>query len=151
MQCFLHPRGTRGRRIGSLRGNAAKTNTSRSNARESEERERERELCLALLLLQLQWHSPVCNPQAWWQASQLSLPGEHSSLPFPLLFSHANSAAAAAHDDHHFPYVCVFIVLTRLALSGIPVLLHQISPFNFFLSNFVFFSLSLSLSLNLGF
>ncbi|KAH8936794.1 hypothetical protein BDL97_17G103400 [Sphagnum fallax] len=43
MQCFLHPRGTRGRRIGSLRGNAAKTNTSRSNARESEERERERE------------------------------------------------------------------------------------------------------------
>ncbi|CAK9211327.1 unnamed protein product [Sphagnum troendelagicum] len=43
MQCFLHPRGTRGRRIGSLRGNAAKTNTIRSNARESEHRERERE------------------------------------------------------------------------------------------------------------
>jgi hypothetical protein len=55
------------------------------------------------------------------------------------------------HDDHHFPYVCVCIVLTRLALSGIPVLLHQISPFNFFLFDFVFFSLSLSLSLNLGF
>ncbi|CAM6062152.1 unnamed protein product [Sphagnum tenellum] len=43
MQCFLHPRGTRGRRIGSLRGNAAKTNMIRSNARESEHRERERE------------------------------------------------------------------------------------------------------------